>query len=255
MTDGCHRGPNKRDSGADRLMVPHMGMAWVQPHPERGDYRRVLHRQLYARLDHPRMVQGAVMIVREERIGNCRAPNCDAAAYCKGYCDRHYRRFKAYGDPMAGKTPKGDPIRFLQSIPATDACVEWPYQVGTEGYGQIRFDGKMMNAHRASLIIHGGQAEPKEMHAAHAPKTCHNRLCVNPRHLRWATPKSNMHDRVLDGTMHGPKGELHGAAILNEQSVIAIRESRQSQKALAEVYGVSKQTISKIIRRERLSHV
>jgi hypothetical protein len=193
-------------------------------------------------------------ILKDVTIGDCRVQSCTAPAYCKGFCEPHYRRLLTHGNPTAGKTFKGEPVAFLLSIPQTDDCVNWPYRVGGNGYGHVRLNGKMMNAHRASLIIHSG-ADGNHLHAAHAPNKCHNRLCVNPRHLRWATPQANMQDRHLDGTTHRPVGSLHGAAVLTEKAVIAIRKSQESQKALAEVYGVSKQTISKIIRRERWAHV
>lgn len=32
------------------------------------------------------------------------------------------------------------------------------------------------------------------------PVICHNRGCVNPRHLRWGTRQDNIADRILDGT-------------------------------------------------------
>lgn len=113
----------------------------------------------------------------------------------------------------------------------------------------------MMNAHRAALIIHCGAPPSDEMHAAHAPLICHNRRCVNPRHLRWATPSSNMRDRDIDGTTFIATGERQGASKLTEQDVAGIRASNKPQKELAELYGVSKQQISKIVRRERWTHV
>jgi hypothetical protein len=194
-------------------------------------------------------------IKREVTIGNCRAFGCEGVAYSKGYCESHYRRFRKYGDPLAGKTPSREPELFLRKITETDACIDWPYQVNENGYGQIRFAGKMMNAHRASLIIHSGHPVCPDMHAAHEPVVCHNRRCVNPRHLRWATPKANMADRAIDGTVYRPVGELQGASKLTAAAVAEIRASGLPQKALAERFGVSKQQISKIIRRERWAHV
>lgn len=194
-------------------------------------------------------------IKKEVVIGDCRACGCSRRAYCKGFCEPHYRRFKKYGDPCAGKTPKGAPLEFLKSIPITDECVEWPYLVNEAGYGQVRFYGKMMNAHRASLIIHKGGPSSEWLHAAHAPRICHNRRCVNPRHLRWATPTANMRDRDLDGTTFYPAGERHGASKLTAENVASIRSSKRSQKELAEIYGVSKQLISRVIRGERWRHV
>ncbi len=195
------------------------------------------------------------MIRREVQIGDCRLPECGANAYSKGYCERHYRRFKKYGDPLAGKTPIGDPVKFLTCVEITNDCIEWPYLLNESGYGQVRLNGKMMNAHRASLIIHAGPPPEPSMHAAHEPVVCHNRKCVNPRHLRWATPASNMQDRVVDGTQVYPAGEMHGASKLTASAVAEIRASGQTQKALASLYGVSNGQISKIIRRERWRHV
>jgi hypothetical protein len=90
-------------------------------------------------------------IKREVTIGNCRAFGCEGVAYSKGYCESHYRRFRKYGDPLAGKTPSREPELFLRKITETDACIDWPYQVNENGYGQIRYAGKMMNAHRSSI--------------------------------------------------------------------------------------------------------
>lgn len=194
-------------------------------------------------------------IVREERIGACGVRGCNRAAYCKGYCEPHYRRFAKYGDPLAGKTLNGAPLAFLRNIPETDDCVEWPFRTTDGGYGQVRFNGTNTNAHRVSLIIHKGEPESDDMHAAHAPEICHNRLCVNPRHLRWATAKENMRDRGLDGTQVRLAGEAHGASRLTTELVLKIRASNKPQKELAAIHGVSKQTISRIMRRERWSHV
>jgi hypothetical protein len=194
-------------------------------------------------------------IRREVIIGDCHVESCNRRVYCKGHCEPHYRRLKRHGDPLGGKTPNGEPGRFLRGIPDTDNCVEWPYLVNSSGYGQVRLKGKMMNAHRAALIMHCGKPPSEGMHAAHAPLICHNRRCVNPRHLRWATPSSNMLDRNIDGTAFFAVGERQGSSKLTEQDVSDIRASRQPQKELAEIYGVSKQQISKIIRRERWAHV
>ena len=194
-------------------------------------------------------------IKKDVTIGDCRAPDCERSAYCKGYCEPHYRRFTKYGDPLKGKTPIGAPITFLTNVAETDDCIDWPFGVTDAGYGQIRYNGTTTNAHRVSLIIHSGEPQSDDMHAAHAPEICHNRLCVNPRHLRWATPQENMRDRAIDGTQARPAGESHGASKLTTEMVLDIRLSNKPQKELAAIHGVSKQTISRIIRRERWSHV
>jgi hypothetical protein len=156
---------------------------------------------------------------------------------------------------LSGKTEKGKPIEFLKAICNTDLCVDWPFHLNSAGYGQVRFGGKMMAAHRASLIIHKGEPPFPYLHAAHEPTICHNRQCVNPKHIRWATPKQNMRDRAIDGTQVRLSGESHGASKLSENDVLAIRAADTPQRLLAAQYGVSIQTISKIQRRERWAHV
>jgi len=185
----------------------------------------------------------------------CSVVDCNALAYCKGYCESHYRRFSKYGDPLSGRTRNGAPVDFLRSVAKTDQCIDWPYLVNEAGYGQVRLDGKMMNAHRAALIIHNGKPELEGAHAAHKPIKCHNRRCVNPRHLRWATPSENMRDRALDGTQARLHGTKHGAAKLTEADVVEIRRAKTPQRKLALEYGVSLSTINGIILGKRWKHV
>lgn len=195
------------------------------------------------------------MIKKEVVIGDCLVLDCNRNAYCKGYCEPHYRRYHKYGNPLAGKTPNYSCLAFLKNIKKTDECIEWPFYVSEDGYGQVRLNGKMMNAHRASLILNIGPPQNKKLHAAHSPVICHNRRCVNPKHLRWATASQNAKDRRKDCTQHDTSGSNHGAAKLTEADVIDIRSSSKNQRQLAKKYDVSFQTISKIINRQRWQHV
>ena len=195
-------------------------------------------------------------IKKEVTIGDCRVECCDRQTYAKGYCEPHYRRLRKYGDPLGGKTLRGSPHQFLKDIQRieTDECVIWPFHIQSTGYGQVRFRGANINAHRAALILSTG-VDPAEKHAAHEPVVCHNRACVNPRHLRWATPAENMQDRAKDGTQPRPFGELQGSSKLTQEDVASIRGSKKRQKELAKEYGVSRSQISRIVRRERWAHV
>lgn len=194
-------------------------------------------------------------IKKEVVIGDCPVNGCFNSISCKGFCERHYRRFLKYGDPIAGKTEKGAPIKFLENLPDLDGCINWPFRITADGYGQIRYQGKNTNAHRISLIVNKGEPDNLTDQAAHKPLVCHNRACVNPNHLRWASPKENCLDRKIDKTEADFRGSKHGASKLTEREVIKIRKSNKLQKHLAEIYGVSKQTISRIQRLERWKHV
>jgi hypothetical protein len=82
------------------------------------------------------------------------------------------------------------------------------------------------------------------MQAAHAPGICHNRACVNPHHLRWATIAENHADKIIDGT-HA-RGERHPMVKLTAADVLAIRSSDRRGRALASEFGVHEATISDI---------
>lgn len=70
--------------------------------------------------------------------------------------------------------------------------------------------------------------------------------CVNPRHLRWATPVENQSDKVAHGTTY--RGERHWSAKLTEVEVKEIRAllGTMSQAAIARLYGVDPSAVSEI---------
>lgn len=96
-------------------------------------------------------------------------------------------------------------MQFIRDAVAssTNDCIVWPFNVARNcKYGYLRYGGKNVTASRLSLILHTG-TNPQELHACHSPSICHNPLCVNPRHLRWATRAENMADKHLDNVQVG----------------------------------------------------
>lgn len=135
-----------------------------------------------------------------------------------------------------------------------DACWEWIGQIGSNGYGKMRWKGRSDLAHRISYsIAHPGEEMNFICHK------CDNRKCVNPDHLFNGTPADNMHDMRDKG--RAARGERHAQSRLTESDVIAIRrryiwKSRQHGiVAIAKDYGVSFFAIHQVLRRRTWAHV
>lgn len=101
-------------------------------------------------------------------------------------------------------TPAGAPVAFLRRIvaaPRVDECIIWPFATNEPKpgllYGQVIFEGRVTSANNAVCCIAYGPAPSPEHEAAHS---CGKSLCVNPGHVRWATPKENEADKVDHGT-------------------------------------------------------
>jgi hypothetical protein len=123
-------------------------------------------------------------------------------------------------------------------------CLIWPYGKTLGGYAQVHVDGVGYYAHRLVLERTAGPPPAPGMEAAHAPGICHNRLCVNPTHLRWAIPTENHADRIIDGTHL--RGESSSSSKLTEADVLAIRADGRPHRVLVAEYGVSESNIRMI---------
>lgn len=185
----------------------------------------------------------------------CSVSGCIKSIHAGGMCGAHYWRWKTHGDPLAGATPKRAGIDFINMVALkfdSDECLRWPISLNANGYGQFGLNGKMQTASRYVCEAVKGPAPSPDHHAAH---NCGNKWCVNPRHLRWATPVENNADKVTHNTHN--KGERHGNSKLTDKQVLAIRsmDGKASHSQIAKLFGVSQTMVSRIIRRDGWSHI
>lgn len=173
----------------------------------------------------------------------CAVEGCSEIHFGLGLCRRHYSRFNERGgDPSVtvAEARRRDVDSFVELAVhfEGDECLEWPFTMSGGGYGVIQTPAnRSTSAHRYVLQLVVGPPPERSMVAAHAPEICHNRACVNPRHLRWATPTENAMDKVIDDTHH--RGERNPGAKLTTPDVLAIRADPRPLDLIALDYGIS----------------
>jgi len=126
-------------------------------------------------------------------------------------------------------------------------CHTWGGRVKQRSpYGEFDLWGnKSMLAHRYAWTIYRGEIPP----GAYVCHHCDNPGCVNPDHLFLGTQQDNMDDMAKKGRGGDFRGESSPRAKLNSALVVDIKKELSGgtrQKVIAQRYGVTPGTISKI---------
>lgn len=135
-----------------------------------------------------------------------------------------------------------------------DACWLWTGHRIPTGYGAIGVGKNTRSTHRLSWELANGPI-PEGQHVLHR---CDNPPCVNPNHLFLGTHADNVRDMHAKGrsnlnNLHPRmRCETHGSAKLTNAQVREIRtDCRRGQgSVMARKYGVTRNMIGKIVRRE-----
>lgn len=181
----------------------------------------------------------------------CAVQDCDGSAARRGWCVKHYTRFLRHGHPEGGGYGRGHVQEWLQKHASWDGeeCLIWPFYCDPNGYGRVSHDGRDQIAARVMCALAHGQPPTERHEAAHSCGQGHAG-CVNPKHLRWATPHENQMDKAFHGT--DTRGEKAWNAKLTEADVKNIRERLshgESQRSIASDFGVHQVSVSLINRR------
>lgn len=134
--------------------------------------------------------------------------------------------------------------RFWSKVRKGPDCWEWQAARTTWNYGAFWYKGRDVGAHRVAWeLAHGDPGEFQVLH------TCDNPPCVRPDHLFLGTQAANMRDMQAKG--RSLVGEAHPQAKLSVADVVLMRamyaEQRGDQVTLAAYFGVSPDTVSRIL--------
>lgn len=117
----------------------------------------------------------------------CTFVGCDRKHQARGLCEPHYHQQRRGSTLTPLRDKRTIDWRLDEYTTKTDTCWLWEGAVTGVGYGQLYSGDRMVGVHRLSYIRHKGRI-PEGMYIDHE---CHVRRCLNPDHLRLATPGEN----------------------------------------------------------------
>lgn len=130
-------------------------------------------------------------------------------------------------------------------IPELGECWLFTGSISSSGYGNISYNGKVTDVHKAAYMELVGPVTLLVLHK------CNMRNCWRPEHLYEGTYSDNARDRISSGRIPN-KGSAHYKAILTEEQAIEIRHLYKSTSIsmakLGQRFGVSEWTISDVIK-------
>lgn len=128
-----------------------------------------------------------------------------------------------------------------------NGCWDWIGSKNNNGYGNFKYNGHCVKAHRFSLELQG-------VEIPHGKLVCHkcdNPSCVNPEHLFIGTHIENMKDMADKKRSITRHGENSHFSKLTKKIVDEIRAKYSNRKTstatIAKIYGVSQPMISYIL--------
>jgi hypothetical protein len=147
--------------------------------------------------------------------------------------------------------------RFLAQVDTSGDCWVWRGKRNRHNYGRFYFDGATQGAHVFAALLKQSRPTPTALVRHH----CDNPACVRPSHLEWGSHKDNSRDMWERGRARAKRssGEGNAGVLLTEKQVREIWHEGCSGNCvdgdIAQRFGVSRATISKILGRKSWTHI
>lgn len=154
-----------------------------------------------------------------------------------------------------GRQPMSIHDRFWSKVKKGPKCWEWQGYRLYNGYGRFWMSHlkwpDVEYAHRVAYWLEHGDL-PKRGVVRH---TCDNPACVNPAHLRLGSQADNIADCISRGRHVGTKGQR-----FHHLPEMVVRVMRRLHPALnyteiASIWGVGRQTVMRIVKRQAWRNV
>lgn len=178
-------------------------------------------------------------------LRECSIPDCAGRIKARGWCDKHWKRWRVHGDPLTVnrlQASKGVPLatltEWVRSRDRSTGCWVWPF--GTDDrYGTLVINGRDEGMHRAAAILDG--LDPTGLCVCHK---CDNMRCCNPDHLFLGSQADNLADMKRKGRLVGAPAKVTDAEVSTIRQMYA---DGGNQYQIAVRFGISQSHVSALV--------